>query len=377
MQTTRPSTRHRLLTLTLATAATLSACGGGDDAVPPAASASTTFSGAIVKGPVNGANVCAYAVAATARGARLGNCTTTDASGNYTLNVPVSAGPVWLEATGGSYLDEATAAVVGLAAGSALTALADANGASVSAYVTPLTTLALNAARASGASTLDAAAFNQAVVALLNALGIAAGLDILHSAPVVTGTLNAYGAALLNISRMVAAGLPLAQILATTQPATLATAYAAAAGVAAPSGGASLVVSAATPASMNGRLDKLAAQFESNSSNALMTTYNATDPYCRVGAYALLNGGDMKKYYLEISFAKATGAVGLVKFGDDATFVALATAVGPQPAVAIDKTARRITFTNLGLGDNGGLLKLNGTLEYPTNVDPSNRAACG
>jgi|GEM_PF-2350337 len=51
-----------------------------------------------------------------------------------------------------------------------------------------------------------------------------------------------------------------------------------------PSISAALVISAATPASMNGRLDKLAAQFESNSSNALMTTYNATDPYCRVGA---------------------------------------------------------------------------------------------
>ncbi len=144
-----------------------------------------------------------------------------------------------------------------------------------------------------------------------------------------------------------------------------------------PSSSAMLVVSAATPATLNGTLDKLAAQFESNSSNALMTTYNAADPYCRVGAYAMVNSGNMKKYYLEISFDKATGAVGLVKFGDDATFVALATAVGPQTAVAIDKTARRITFTNLGLGDNGGLLKLNGTLEYPTNVDPSNRAACG
>lgn len=371
-----PLRTRRHLMMTLATAAALTACGGGDDAVAPSANASTTFSGAIVKGPVNGASVCAYAVAAKARGARLGNCATTDANGNYTLSVPVATGAVWLEATGGSYLDEATAAVVALAAGSALTALAEANGASVSAYVTPLTTLALNAALASNATALDAAAFSQAVVALLNALGIAAGLDILHNAPVVTGTLNDYGTALLNISRMVAAGLPLAQILATTQPATLAAPYAAAASVAAPSG-ASLVISAATPASMSGRLDKLSAQFESNSSNALMTTYNDADPYCRVGAYALLNGSDMKKYYLEISYAKATGAVGLVKFGDDATFVALATAIGPQAAVAIDKSARRITFTNLGLGDNGGLLKLNGTLEYPTNVVPANRAACG
>lgn len=93
------------------------------------------------------------------------------------------------------------------------------NGASVCAYITPLTTFALNAARGSGASTLDTTAFNQAVVAVLNALGIAAGIRILHTAPAVTGAFNVYGAGLLNSSRRVAAGLPLAQTLSTTQPA--------------------------------------------------------------------------------------------------------------------------------------------------------------
>ena len=106
--------------------------------------------------------------------------------------------------------------LLSLAAGSVLSGLVDANGSIVSAYLTPLTTLALNAARATG--TLDAAAFNQAVIALLNAFGLAAGLDILHTAPVVTGTSIDYGPALLNISRMVAAGLPLAQILSTPKP---------------------------------------------------------------------------------------------------------------------------------------------------------------
>ena len=90
-----------------------------------------------------------------------------------------------------------------------------------------------------------------------------------------------------------------------------------------------LVISAANPATMNRRLDKLAAQF------------------------------------------------GLVKFGDDGAFTALATAAGPQTAVSIDKTVRRISFTNLGLSGTGAALNLNGTLEYTTNVDASNRAACG
>ena len=74
--------------------AALSGCGGGDDAavkpgaIPvaavapvPTAPASTTVSGAVVKGPVSGAQVCAYTVVANARGAALGSCTTSDATG--------------------------------------------------------------------------------------------------------------------------------------------------------------------------------------------------------------------------------------------------------------------------------------------------------
>ena len=372
------------LILSLVAVAALSACGGGDSASTTATTGTTQLSGAVVKGPVAGASVCAYAVAATARGAALGPCTVTDGTGQYTLSIPAVAGPVWLEATGGSYTDEATALAVSLAAGAALTSLIDANGGSVNAYLTPLTTIALNTARASG--TLDLAAYNRAAAALLSAFGLSAGLDISHTAPVVTGTFNDYGNALRNISRMIAAGLSLAQILATTQPATLSAAYAAAAAgpvippPAPTPGGAArpIIISAATPASLDGLLDKLAGGVEHGSSNDVMTTYNLADGYCRVGAYGMKRGTDPKSYYIEISFRKGDHAIGLVKFGDDnGTAPALASRLGQTAAVSIDVVNRQISFANLALTGAATSLTLNGTLEYPTHYDPASRAACG
>ena len=230
--------------------AALSGCGGGDDAavtpgaipvaavapvVPvPTAPASTTVSGAVVKGPVSGAQVCAYSVVANARGAALGSCTTSDATGLYSLAVPADRGALWLEATGGSYVDEVSHATVSLPAGSPLLSLVAASGSTVTAMLTPLTTLALNAARtATGAGgTLDAAAFASAAAQLMNSFALPAGLDITTTLPTFGAAINPYGSALTAISQMVANGSTLASILATTQPGQLQAAYAVAANAA-------------------------------------------------------------------------------------------------------------------------------------------------
>ena len=233
--------------------AALSGCGGGDDAavkpgaIPvaavapvPTAPASTTVSGAVVKGPVSGAQVCAYTVVANARGAALGSCTTSDATGLYSLAVHADRGALWLEATGGSYVDEVSHATVSLPAGSPLLSLVAASGSTVTAMLTPLTTLALNAARtATGAGgTLNAAAFASAAAQLMNSFALPAGLDITTTLPTFGAAINPYGSALTAISQMLANGSTLASILATTQPGQLQAAYAvaatAAAGPAAP-----------------------------------------------------------------------------------------------------------------------------------------------
>ena len=227
---------------TLSAMLALAACGGNDDntgtapaaspaAAPPApAAAATVVSGSVVKGPVAGAQVCGYMVSGSGRGAALGSCTTSDASGNYTLTVPVGSGLLWVEASGGSYVDETTRATVSLPAGSVLVGLVGATGGSVTGMLTPLTTLALNAARATAGSggTLDAAAYAAAAAQLLATFNLPPSLNITTTLPTFGSAANAYGSALTTFSQMLAAGLPLAQLLATTQPALLQPAYAAA-----------------------------------------------------------------------------------------------------------------------------------------------------
>ncbi len=141
---------------------------------------------------------------------------------------------------------------------------------------------------------------------------------------------------------------------------------------------AALVVSAATPASLNGTLDKSTALFEHGSSNALMTTYNTSDDHCRVGAFAVLGSNDTR-YYIEVSFSKASLAVGRVNFGADAGLVLLARSVAPVPGVTVDVANRRIGFVGVvvGAAPSTQSVTLNGSLEYPANIDPAARAACG
>lgn len=228
----------------LAFVAALSGCGGGDSpsaspapaapvapVPPPPAAASTTVSGAVVKGPVSGAQICAYTVVANARGAALGSCTTSDTAGNYSLAVPAGSGSLWVEATGGSYVDEVTQATVSVPAGSPLVSLVAANGASVTTMLTPLTTLALNAARTATATsgTLDATSYASAATQLMSSFNLPAGLNITTTLPTFGAGINSYGTALTAISQMVANGSALASILATTSPSTLAAAYATAA----------------------------------------------------------------------------------------------------------------------------------------------------
>ncbi len=139
-----------------------------------------------------------------------------------------------------------------------------------------------------------------------------------------------------------------------------------------------LVVSAGTPASLNGTLDKTTAVFEHGSSNALMTTYSASDDHCRVAAYTVLSSNGTR-YYLEVSFSKAAKAVGRINFGTDTGLVLLARSVAPVAGVTVDVTNRRIGFANVVVGGSTSTnsVTLNGSLEYPSNVDASNRAACG
>ena len=193
----------------LAALTALTACGGGGS------SPSTAISGQVVKGPVDGAQVCAFQVVNNARGPALGSCVSTNAQGGYSLTVPVGSGPVWLEATGGTYTDEATGNPTLLPTGTPMLSLVNATGSTAAAMVTPLTTLAVNTARqvAGAGAQVDETAVRQAVTQVLQQLSLPLGLDLLSTAPVVGSNANDYGQALAAISEMVAQGTPLADVL--------------------------------------------------------------------------------------------------------------------------------------------------------------------
>ena len=248
---TRPATLSAAFPMALWASLALTGCGGGDDApaspapiagtpspapaapapAPAAPAPTTTVTGSVVKGPVAGAQVCAYTVVANGRGSALGSCTTSDAQGRYSFAVPAGTGPLWVEATGGTYTDEATGAVATLPAGSTLRSIVTANAGTVTTMLTPLTTLALNSAIANlgTAGQLNAATFSAAAAQLLSSFNLPATLNLTDTTPTFGTGINSYGTALTVISQMVANGTTLASLLANTNPQALAAAYAAAA----------------------------------------------------------------------------------------------------------------------------------------------------
>lgn len=154
----------------------LSACGGGGGG---AATNPTIISGVASKGPLNGSTVCAYAIAAGAKGAALGSCATNIVNGNYSIDIGAYTGPVLFEATGGTYTDEATGTTVALAS-PLRSMLSNAAGSSTSVAVTPLTELAYQLATAKPGN-LTNANIQAAITSVQTSFSVA---DIIYTNPV-------------------------------------------------------------------------------------------------------------------------------------------------------------------------------------------------
>jgi hypothetical protein len=135
----------RLISATIATLLLAAACGGGGTTVASVGSGGTGIvSGSVVKGPVGNATVTAYGIFAGAKGSQIG-AASTDASGNFSMDIGAYAGPVMLQVGGGSYKDEATGAAMAMAAGDVMTAMMPAvvaNANSSGIQVTPVTAMA-------------------------------------------------------------------------------------------------------------------------------------------------------------------------------------------------------------------------------------------
>lgn len=136
-----PSFRIALLIAAFAAALLQAGCGGGEGV----GTGGTGFvSGAAVKGPAAGATVHAYAIVDGQIGSALGSATT-DANGNFTVAIGSYSGPVMLQASGGTYRDEATGTLMTMANGDVMTAALPAVAAGATAsgiQVTPVTSMA-------------------------------------------------------------------------------------------------------------------------------------------------------------------------------------------------------------------------------------------
>ena len=113
----------------------------------------TTISGYAAKGAIRGGTVKVYSLVDGQKATLLGTTTTNSPDGSYSVNIGTYAGPVLIEVSGGTYMDEATGQEIPLTV-PLRAALSNASGA-VTAVVTPLTELAVRLAEPYDGLTID------------------------------------------------------------------------------------------------------------------------------------------------------------------------------------------------------------------------------
>ncbi|MRD46805.1 hypothetical protein GHT07_05930 [Caenimonas koreensis DSM 17982] len=205
-----------LLSAAIAASALIVACGGGGGGgtVTP-----TTISGSVVKGPVSAANVCAYKAVAGGKGDQLA-CTTTNASGAYSFDIQYT-GDVVIEASGGTYVDEATH--VSTALSTPLQVVIASSGGTATGIVTPLTSVAYSMAKGMSGG-VSSANFSTAATNVATQFQLGS-INIATTAPTIGSSANVYGKALQAFSQFVAAGGSFSAFVTWTNPASFQSAY--------------------------------------------------------------------------------------------------------------------------------------------------------
>lgn len=199
-----------LLAGCLSAAGLLVACGGGSSSTP-----TTTVTGSVVKGPVNGATVCAYKATSTGKGDSI-KCVTSNSTGGYTMDLE-HVGDVIIEATGGNYTDEATGVTKSLS--DPLQVVLNTQGGAATGMVTPLTTVAYSLAK-NMTGGISSGNFATAATSVASQFQLGT-VNITATAPVVSGSTNAYGQVLRAVSQFVANGNSLGTLLSFSSPTTL------------------------------------------------------------------------------------------------------------------------------------------------------------
>lgn len=173
------------LVAALTAALALVGCGGGGGDIV-GTGGTGVISGSVVKGPVANAAVTAFAVSGGQVGAQLGTAAT-DTSGRFMMDIGSYAGALMLQASGGSYKDEATGQVMSMGA-EIMTAMIPSVGAgTTTVQVTPVTAMAQAMAQRMGGGMTEAniAAANAAMGAYF---GINDILRVRPMDPLVVGS---------------------------------------------------------------------------------------------------------------------------------------------------------------------------------------------
>lgn len=156
----------------------LSACGGGGGSESAVRVPAVVASGVASKGPLKGASICAFAVTNGVQGAQIGQCTVTSPEGNYSIELTGYSGTVVIQATGGTYIDEATGISMPLA--TPLRSVVTSLTGSTSMAITPLTELAYQLASAAPGG-MTSTNVRSAIEKVQNNFGV---MDILTTMPV-------------------------------------------------------------------------------------------------------------------------------------------------------------------------------------------------
>jgi hypothetical protein len=117
-----------------------------------------TMSGRVFNGSMMRATITAFAINGGTRGPQLAS-TTTDPQGAFSLSLGSYTGPVMLQASNGSYMDEATGTVTTMAPAETMAAVMTSigSGSNVSGvWITPLTSMAQARAQGMGGGMVDA-----------------------------------------------------------------------------------------------------------------------------------------------------------------------------------------------------------------------------
>ncbi|MBK5206624.1 MAG: hypothetical protein JJD98_14825 [Polaromonas sp.] len=219
--------RARLVIPMVVALLVVSGCGGGGgvDVAGVGSGGTGAISGTATAGPISNATITAYSINGGQMGAQIATAAT-DVNGNFTMAIGSYAGPVMLQASGGSYTDEATGTVMPMAAGDAMTAVMPtvAAGATNSGIqVTPVTAMAQAMAQHMNGGMTDAniAAAN---TAMGNNFSVSDILHIRPMNPLVAGSGTGVSQDAQNYGMTLAAMSQYAKTLGLTTSSTMVTA---------------------------------------------------------------------------------------------------------------------------------------------------------